>query len=582
MKEHIHALLHEALQATAEKLGVRLGRPADIQVMPTRDSRHGDFASNVALVNARAFQLAPRQLAEQISKALAPHALIEKIAIAGPGFINFYLCTGGLSQIIPKILAAGQRFGHSDFGQGQRVLVEFVSANPTGPLHIGHGRGAAYGDAVASLLQAAGFAVTREYYVNDAGRQMDILAISIWLKYLARCGCDHPYPEAAYQAAYITDIATALHEKDGKQYLIALDEVINKDWDRLTPELQLDALVSHARARLGTEKFQAILTAGLNHILSTIQADLADFGVRFDRWFSERTLFDSGEITQAIAQLRAVKAIYDQDGASWFAAREYGDEKDRVVKRENGSYTYFAADIAYHANKLQRGFDKIINVWGADHHGYIQRVKAALAALADAPDKLTVLLVQFATLYRDGKNIPMSTRSGQYVTLRELMTEVGVDAARFFYVMRRSEQHLDFDLDLATSQSNDNPVYYIHYAHARICSVLREMQQKNYTYDQQLALDNLHLLTNDHELALISHLSRYEQQIINSAKAYEPHTLCFFLRDLAHCFHSYYNMHKLLIEHTELRQARLALITATRQVLGNGLAILGVSAPEKM
>lgn len=582
MKEQIQSLLQQALQATATKLGVAHEAGTDIQVEHTRDSNHGDFASNIAMANAKVFRSNPRKLAEEIISQIPTHEMIEKIDVAGPGFINFYVKSDSISQIIPRILTAGDQFGHSDVGQGQKVLVEFVSANPTGPLHIGHGRGAAYGDTISSLLQTAGYNVTREYYVNDAGRQMDILAVSIWLKYLAQHGVKFYYPPKAYQADYISDIAKQLYQESNKKYYLELDKEFEAKILLLDEESQLDALIEHGKEQLGTKQFREILNAGLETILSTIRTDLENFGVSFDNWFSEQSLSEDKQLEKSIGQLTASKKIYEKDGASWFASTEYGDEKDRVVKRDNGVYTYFASDIAYHTNKLQRGFDRIINIWGADHHGYIKRVQASLEALGEDANKLNILLVQFATLYRGGEKMQMSTRSGQYVTLQELVDEVGTDAARFFYVMRKSEQHLDFDLDLAKSQSNDNPVYYIQYAHARICSVWKEMQQKNYSYDQKLALDNLQLLNNENEQKLITHLSKYEEQLINSATAYEPHSLCFFLRELAHCFHSYYNTHKFLIEQTDLRNARLALISATRQVLSNGLTLLGVSAPEEM
>ena len=569
------------MRATASERGVRL-ESAPIQVEHTRDDDHGDFASNIAMVNAKRFNSKPRQLAEDLVSRIPADEAIEKIEVAGPGFINFYLKPDAVTGIVPRILQQGADFGRSDHGRGRRVLVEFVSANPTGPLHIGHGRGAAYGDTIAALLHNAGFEVSREYYVNDAGRQMDILALSVWLRYLRDRGFDYPYPEKAYQADYITAIARQLAEKEGGKYEKAIEDVFGKDWAGLNAEAQLDRLIAHAKQVLGNKGFGHILDTALREMITTIRADLEKFGVGFDQWFSESSLCADHLLQQCIDELREQNQVYQQDGADWFASTNYGDEKDRVVRRDNGTYTYFASDIAYHLHKFDRGFDQIINVWGADHHGYIKRVKAALTALGKEADKLTILLVQFATLYRGSEKVPMSTRSGQYVTLQELVAEVGTDAARFFYVMRKSEQHLDFDLELAKSQSGDNPVYYIQYAHARICSVWRQLQEKALAYDQETALANLALLDSPAEQRLLTHLARYEEQVLDAALEHEPHTLCFYLQELAHLFHGYYNTHQFLTDDDKLRNSRIALCLATRQVIGNGLAVLGVSAPEKM
>ncbi|MGI9228778.1 MAG: arginine--tRNA ligase [Gammaproteobacteria bacterium] len=582
MKQQLQSLLEQAMQATAAAQAVQLESCEPVQVERTRDNSHGDFASNVAMVNAKQFNTNPRQLAAELIKQIPADDAIEKIEVAGPGFINFYLRADAVSRIVPQILQQGAAFGRADFGQGQRVLVEFVSANPTGPLHIGHGRGAAYGDTVAGLLQNAGFEVSREYYVNDAGRQMDILGVSVWLRYLQDCGLDYPYPVQAYQADYITTIARQLHERVGDDYSRPLDAVFTADWDGLDPELQLDRLIAYAGQELGEDAFRAILDAGLDSIIASIRTDLEAFGVSFDTWFSERSLSADKQLQKCIDELQDSDKMYHKDGAYWFASTHYGDEKDRVVQRDNGSYTYFAADIAYHHNKFARGFDKVINIWGADHHGYIKRVKASLQALGADPDRLDIRLVQFATLYRGKEKVSMSTRSGEYVTLKELVDEVGIDAARFFYVMRKSEQHLDFDLELAKSQSNDNPVYYIQYAHARICSVWKQLQEQSRHYDQEAGLANLGLLDSESEQQLMTLLSRYTEQVLNAALACEPHSLCFYLQELAHGFHSYYNTHQFLTDNDALRNSRIALCLATKQVISNGLTILGVSAPEKM
>jgi arginyl-tRNA synthetase len=451
---------------------------------------------------------------------------------------------------------------------------------------VGHGRGAAYGAVVADLLEAVGFDVHREYYVNDAGRQMDILATSVWLRYLELAGEELVFPANGYQGDYVWDIAATLHREHGDDYRYSA-EVLFADIPPDEPaggdkERHIDALIARARELLGDNRYRYVFELALNTILDDIRDDLEKFGVVYDQWFSERSLVESGAVNRAIERLRQGGWLYEKEGALWFKSSEFGDEKDRVVERENGQTTYFASDIAYHMDKLERGFERVIDVWGADHHGYVPRVKAALKALGDDPDKLDVLLVQFAILYRGGEKLQMSTRSGEFVTLRQLRKEVGRDAARFFYVMRRCEQHLDFDLDLAKSQSSDNPVYYVQYAHARVCAVMRQAAEKGIQVAPSQGTANLELLTEKHELELMKSLSRYPEVVEAAALTEEPHQLTHYLRDLANDFHTYYNAHQFLVEDAALRDARIKLILAAREVIHNGLGLLGVSAPERM
>jgi arginyl-tRNA synthetase len=586
MKNRLEGLLRTAVALLKEQGDLPLEVVPAVAVERARDAQHGDFATNLALLLAKAAQCRPRQLAEKIVGALPTDPAVSKVEVAGPGFINFFLDPVAQFQIIQKIHEEGSRFGQNDLGAGQKVQIEFVSANPTGPLHVGHGRGAAYGAVVANLLAAVGFAVHREYYVNDAGRQMDILALSVWLRYLEECGEVLPFPSNGYRGEYVRTIARNVYEKARNAYRCSVDAVMAglppdepRGGDK---ELHIDALVSRAKGLLGPDAYSAIFNAGLDSILGDIQQDLAEFGVDFDQWFSERQLTDARAVETALQKLDEAGYLYENNGATWFASSRLGDEKDRVVVRENGQTTYFASDIAYHKNKFERGFDKIINVWGADHHGYIPRIRAAVRALGVDLARLQVLLVQFAVLYRGTEKVQMSTRSGEFVTLRQLRNEVGKDAARFFYVMRKSDQHMDFDLKLATAQSNENPVYYVQYAHARVCSVLRQLDEKGLVRDLLGGMKNLDRLTQPHELVLMNTLSRYPEIIEQAALQYEPHHLVHFLRDLAYEFHTYYNAHQFLVEDQPLRDARLNLITAVRQVIANGLSLLGVSAPEAM
>jgi arginyl-tRNA synthetase len=586
MKQQIQRLISQALEQIVAT-GLLPESPQQEPIIErTRDAQHGDFACNIAMVLAKVARCKPRDLAEKIVAALPESPEVSKVEIAGPGFINFYLSADAYYALVPTILSAGHEFGRSNLGAGMRVQVEFVSANPTGPLHVGHGRGAAYGAVVADILEAVGYDVHREYYVNDAGRQMDILGTSVWLRYLELCDEEIKFPENGYKGDYIWDIAATLHREHGDIYRHAAEEVFAgvpaDEPDGGDKEAHIDGLINSAKQLLGDNRYRFVFELGLNTILDDIRDDLELFGVKYDEWYSERTLMQSGAVNKAIERLRAAGHIYEKDGALWFRSTDFGDEKDRVVERDNGQTTYFASDIAYHMDKLERGFERVIDVWGADHHGYVPRVKAALQALGSDPSKLDVLLVQFANLYRGGEKVQMSTRSGSFVTLRELRKEVGADAARFFYVMRKCEQHLDFDLDLAKSQSSDNPVYYVQYAHARVCSVLRQAAEKKISVEITPGAANLERLSEEHELQLLKSLSRYPEVVELSAINEEPHQLSHYLRDLANDFHTYYNAHQFLVEDEGLRDARIKLILAVRQALRNGLNLLGVAAPESM
>ncbi len=586
MKQTIEALILQAVE-TLKTSGV-----LDINTLPSvtiercRDAQHGDFATNLALLLAKPAKTNPRQLAEKILAALPAHDAVTKVEIAGPGFINFFINPNMQYAIIPTIHELGRDFGLSTLGAGKKVQVEFVSANPTGPLHVGHGRGAAYGSVVADLLQAVGFEVHREYYVNDAGRQMDILATSIWLRYLEECGEVLVFPSNGYRGDYVREIAWKIHKDSANQYhqpiATVLENIPADEPQGGDKDVYIDALIERAKTLLGLEHYRAVFQVGLQDILQDIKADLSEFGVDYQHWFSEQQLMDDGSVEKALNRLRETDYLYEQDGATWFASSRLGDEKDRVVVRENGQYTYFASDIAYHHHKLERGFDQIIDIWGADHHGYIPRVRAAMRALGADDSKLTVLLVQFAILYRGEEKVSMSTRSGDFVTLRQLRNEVGKDAARFFYAMRRSEQHMDFDLKLATSKTNENPVFYVQYAHARVCSVLRQLDEKGWQRNLPLGMDNLTLLSTEHETALLGTLARYPEVLEKAALQYEPHQLILYLRDLAHEFHTYYNAHQFLVDDAPLRDARLNLVCAVKQVLANGLGLLAINTPETM
>jgi len=578
MRNKVRKLLSGAVAALVGDGVLPKDTSLEVQVERSRKPGHGDFASNVALVLAGPAGLQPRELAEQLRTRLPASSLVERTEVAGPGFINIFLAADACWRLPDQIRTQGVRFGTSDVGAGQRLMVEFVSANPTGPLHVGHGRGAAYGDALARVLRAAGYETSSEYYINDAGRQMDILALSVWLRYLELAGETLTFPDQAYQGDYVFDIAATVHRENGDRYQYdagGLMQDLPADMDQA-----LDTLIARTQAHLGADQFAYIHGLARDTLVADICGDLAGFGVDYDTWYSEKSLIASGAVQRAVDDLKANGCLYQQHGAWWFRSTDFGDEKDRVVLRANGNHTYFATDIAYHRDKVERGFGHVINIWGADHHGYVKRVKASLAALGLDPQQLTVLLVQFAALYRGGEKVAMSTRSGEFVTLRELREEVGCDAARFFYALRKPEQHMDFDLDLAKSQSSDNPVYYVQYAHARICSVFRQLGEKG--IDVDLAGADHSLLVEPREADLLQRLSRYPETVEAAACNYEPHQVAYYLRELANDFHTYYNAHPFIAAAVDLRLARLSLIDASRQVLANGLGLLGVSAPERM
>lgn len=571
LRTHLAGLFATALKTVAPQLA-----GVSIVLEKPKQSQHGDYACNLALQLARPLRAKPRDIAEKLRAALPPSPLVDRTEIAGAGFINVFLARSFKQQIVNHVLRAGAGYGKSRVRQKNRVLVEFVSANPTGPLHVGHGRGAAYGACLSNVLAAAGFEVSREFYINDAGRQMDILATSVWLRYLEARGAAVTFPEDGYRGDYVRSIADSLERAHGAKF-----ERNTAQLPSAAPggdaDAALDALIAHCKSALGDD-WRTLHRHALDAMLADQRDDLGEFRVTYDTWFSEQSLYDSGAVERAVDRLAANGHLYAKDGALWFRSTAFGDEKDRVVRRENGQYTYFASDIAYHLDKFERGFDAIIDVWGADHHGYIPRVKGALTALGCDAEKLTVTLVQFAVLYRGSEKVAMGKRSGDFVSLRELRHEVGNDAARFFYVMRKGDQHLDFDLDLAKSQSNENPVYYIQYAHARVCSVHEQWGGG----EETLRDTDVAPLASEPENALLQRLMDYPEVVESAARDLAPHLIAFYLKDLAGEFHSYYNATRVLVETEPVKLARLALVTAVRQVLRNGLDLLGVSAPEKM
>jgi len=599
MNTAIQAALDHAVQSLQQQ-GIL---PSDFtntsHLTRTKDRSHGDFASNIAMIGSKAAGMKPRDLAEKILAALPEVIDISKAEIAGPGFINFFLNADQRFVVLDQIQAQKDQYGRSQANAAKKIQVEFVSANPTSSLHVGHGRGAAYGMTVANLLEATGAKVDREYYVNDAGRQMDILATSTYLRYLELTGQTLVFPKNAYQGDYVKEIAQSIIDKHGEtlvrpvseiykdvpedvQYAEELDADGNKVVLSGDKEKHIDGLIANSQQHLG-EGYRVFHQAALHAILDDIKDDLADFGVTFDKWFSEASLAE--KINEALTTLDQRGFLYEKDGNIWFKSTEFGDEKDRVVKRRNGQTTYFASDIAYHLNKLQRGYTDLIDIWGSDHHGYISRVKAAIDAMGYDSKKLTVLLVQFVSLWRGGEMVQMSSRSGQFVTLRDLRKEVGNDAARFYYVMRKSEQHIDFDLDLAVSQSKDNAVYYIQYAHARVNSIVNRAKEKGIVFDVTSARQVANLLALDTETEILAKLAAYPEILIRAANVCEPHQIGNYLKDLAALFHGWYAQDgvKFVDEaNIPLSQARLLLSINVQQVLRNGLDLLGVSAPESM
>jgi len=574
-KDILRRLLAEGVRQVApDATGV------EIHLERPKNPEHGDLATNVALQLSKLLKRKPRDIAQEILQATSGsfrgNETFEPLTIAGAGFLNTRLKPGAKLRIVHRVLEQGAAFGSARPPAQQKVQVEFVSANPTGPLHVGHGRGAAYGASLAALLEFAGHDVTREFYINDAGRQMDILALSVWLRYLQAHGSVVPFPEDGYRGDYVLEIAARLGDAHVTR-LVRDAGALPQAAAGSDPDAALDALIAAVKQLLGSD-WRRLHRFALDEMLADQRDDLTQFRVEFDAWFSEQSLYDSGAVAHTVERLAAAGHLYEKDGALWFRSTSFGDEKDRVVRRENGQYTYFASDIAYHADKFARGYARLVDVWGADHHGYIPRVKGALQALGLPAERLTVALVQFAVLYRGGEKVAMGKRSGEFVTLRELRDEVGNDAARFFYVMRKSDQHLDFDLDLAKSESQDNPVYYVQYAHARVCSVFAQWGGD----PARLERASLEPLDNPRELALMQKLGEFPDLVQAAAHELAPHTIAFYLRELAGEFHSYYNAERILVDDEALCAARLALCAATRQVLANGLSLLGVSAPEKM
>jgi arginyl-tRNA synthetase len=550
--------MKENLKAEIKNAVLKAGLAAEEQIPNVilevpKDKAHGDYSTNMAMQLARVAKKAPRMIAEDIVNNFdKTKASIEKIEIAGPGFINFYMNNSYLTDLIPAIIKAGASYGETNVGQGQKVQVEFVSANPTGNLHLGHARGAAVGDSLCNILAKAGFDVTREYYINDAGNQIYNLAKSIEARYFQALGMDKEMPEDGYYGDDIIEIGKKLAEEHGDKY-VHIDE---------------------------QERLTLFREYGLKYELDKIKKDLEDFRVTFDVWYSETSLYHNGKIDEALATLREKGHVYEKDGATWFRSTAFGDDKDRVLIKQDGSYTYLMPDIAYHQDKLKRGFQKIINIWGADHHGYIPRMKAAIQALGYDPDMLEVEIIQLVSLYQNGEKVKMSKRTGKAVTMRDLMEEVGLDATRYFFAMRSSDTHLDFDMDLAVSKSNENPVYYAQYAHARVCSILRQGEEQNLSYEGELQLD---YIQSEKEIELLKKLGEFPAAVSEAALKRMPHRITNYIFDLASALHSFYNAEKVLDpENKEKSRARLALMKAVQITLQNALALVGVSAPEKM
>jgi len=584
LKQQLEQLLAAALAALDSTLAATAEARAPT-VERSRDPRHGDFATNIALRLAKAAHSNPRALAQRIAAALPPNPLVLRTEIAGAGFINFFLAPAAYAHELAEIHARAERYGHTSLGRAERVLVEFVSANPTGPLHVGHGRQAAYGATLANILAAVGFDVTREYYINDAGRQVDILAVSAWMRYLQSCGEAVPFPENGYRGDYVQNLAAIIRAAEGEDLRRPAASVLAglpADAPAGDKEVYIDALIGRARDLIGREAFRRVLQLALEAMLADIREDLEQFGVRFDRWYSEHALERSGAIERALARLERDGRLYRAEGAVWFRATAFGDEKDRVVVRENGQKTYFASDIAYHLEKRERRFARLIDVLGADHHGYVARVRAGLTAMGEPGESLEVILIQFVSLFRGDQKIPMGKREAQFVTLRQLRAEVGNDACRLFYLMRGHDQPLDFDLELAKSRTNENPVYYIQYAHARVASVLKQLAARGLAFERAEGLAHTALLTGAHEQAALACVTRFPEVLEQAAMNRAPHMLVHYLRDLANALHTYYNADTFIVTDSKVRNARLALVIGVQQVLRNGLTLLGVSAPESM
>ncbi|KYG59609.1 arginine--tRNA ligase [Planococcus maritimus] len=549
--EQVQHNIKQAIAEAVQKAGLT-EEPVQVQLESPRDKANGDYATNVAMQLTRLAKKPPRAIAEAIVENLdTQSANIEKVEIAGPGFINIVIQKDYLNDVIKTVLEQGEEYGRSNAGNSQRIQVEFVSANPTGDLHLGHARGSSVGDSMCNILDLAGYDVSREYYINDAGNQINNLALSIEGRYFEALGKGESMPEDGYRGQDIIDIAAALVEEHGDKFLHMTEQ----------------------------ERYKAFREHGLKVELAKLQKDLADFRVHFDVWYSETSLYENGKIDAALKKLRDNGHIYEEDGATWFRSTTFGDDKDRVLIKNDGTYTYLTPDVAYHEDKIQRGFDKLINIWGADHHGYIPRMKAAIEALGYDRDTLEVSIIQMVQLYKDGEKMKMSKRTGKAVTMRELVELVGLDAVRYFFAMRSGDSHMDFDLDLAVSQSNENPVYYSQYAHARICSILRQAAEQNFT----ASTEHLELLTDEKEIEVLKKIGDFPQVIADAAKLRAPHRVTTYIHELASNFHSFYNANKVLdASNEDMTRARLALIEGVKTTLANALKTVGVQPPEKM
>ncbi|MCG8553540.1 MAG: arginine--tRNA ligase [Desulfobacterales bacterium] len=561
MKTKIRTMVLDAARAAFENGLLPSDQVPEFEVETPKHEGQGDFSTNFAMVSAKLQKMAPAKIAKSLVESMSgsDHTplgpVLEKIEVAGPGFINFFLSPGAWHPVVDQVLSQDEIFGRSDMGRGQRVQVEFVSANPTGPLHVGHGRGAAVGDAVGNILSFAGFDVQKEYYINDSGRQIRTLGTSVWLRLQQMQGKTVDFPQECYQGDYIQDLARQVLDAQGKDFADA-DE---------------------------TQGIETCARFAAGEILAGIRSDLDEFGVRFDNWFSEQSLYDSGRVQTAIANFKEKALIYEKDGALWFCTEKFGDEKDRVVVRNNGLTTYFASDIAYHDEKYERGFDRVIDVWGADHHGYIKRIDAAVVATGRKSEQFDVILVQLVNLLRDGKPVQMSTRAGEFVTLKDIVDEVGKDAARFMFLSRSYDSGLEFDLELAKKKSADNPVYYVQYVHARITGILNKAKDEGLIDQTDFnAGINLDKLVTEEELKLIKQVAGFREQVEKSAATLHPHVIFTYLMTLAAAFHAYYNHHKVIMDDKPLSLARLSLVLAVKKVIRNGLELLGVSAPERM
>jgi len=552
MKQEIKELVYKALKQAYEKGDLPSLKFPEVELEEPKARMHGDFSTNIAMIMASIQKMAPKKIAESIIIHMDnSESIISKVEIAGPGFINFYLKQSAWHPVLTRVYEQGRRYGSSNMGMGEKIQVEFVSSNPTGPLHVGHGRGAAVGDSVGNILSFCGYDVQKEYYINDSGRQIHTLGRSVFYRYKELFGERAEFPSTCYQGDYIRDIAISIKGADGNKLL----------------DLNEEKAVSYC-AKLAAKE-----------ILEGIRSDLDSFGVKFDKWFSEQSLYDSGLVDTIINDFKKKKIIYEKDGALWFKTTDFGDEKDRVVVKKNGEKTYFASDIAYHHEKYERGFNLVIDVWGADHHGYIQRISASVQASGRDKNRFHVILVQLVNLLRGGEPVAMSTRAGEFVTLKDVISEVGTDAARFIFLTRHYDSPLDFDLELARKKTSDNPVYYVQYVHARISSIIKKAAEREI---RDIAPDTVTMLVQPEEVELMKALARYPETVENSAKLMEPHRITFFLMNLASLFHAYYNKHRVLTDDPVLSQGRLYLITAVQKVIRNGLTLLGVSAPDKM